>query len=140
VCEGNAADPAVLLRGNIQMLRLLATSIVAIVLTAPAARAEDSTRLVLKATTGTRAPHSVTLRCDPAGGTHPKAAQACSDLVQSHGEFSATRDRSPRACFMIYSPITVSAKGTWQGQSVNFGSKFPNACALHSKTGSIFDF
>jgi hypothetical protein len=122
------------------MIRLLATSIVAIVLTAPAARADGSTQLVLKATTGTGAPHSVTLRCDPAAGTHPKAAQACSDLVRSHGEISATRDKSPRACFMIYSPITVSAEGTWQGQSVNFGTKFPNTCALRAKTGSIFDF
>jgi hypothetical protein len=122
------------------MLRLLATSIVAIVLTAPAARADGTTQLVLKASTGTGAPHSVTLRCDPTGGSHPKAAQACSDLATTHGQFSATRDKSPRACFMIYSPVTVSAQGTWQGQNVHFGSEFPNACALRSKTGSIFDF
>lgn len=122
------------------MLRLLATSFVAIVLTAPAARAQGPTQLVLKTSTGTGAPHSVTLRCDPAGGTHPKASQACADLARSHGEISATRDSRSRACFMIYSPVTVSAEGTWHGQNVNFGSKFPNTCALRSKTGSIFDF
>ena len=122
------------------MLRLLATSIVAIFLTAPAARADGTTQLNLRASIGTGAPHSVTLRCDPAGGNHPRAAQACSDLARSHGVFSATRDKSPRACFMIYSPVTVSAEGTWQGQNVSFGSRFPNTCALQSKTGSIFDF
>jgi hypothetical protein len=130
------------------MLRLLATFIVAmtpVVLYAHAAQADAAgptpSNLVLKATTGPAAPHSVTLQCDPTGGSHPKAAQACSDLTRSHGGFSvATRDQSPRACFMIYSPITVSAEGTWQGQGVHFQSKFPNTCALHSKTGSIFDF
>jgi Subtilisin inhibitor-like len=125
------------------MLRLLATSIVAMTPVALPAYADGPapSQLDLKATSGAGAPHNVTLQCDPEGGTHPRATQACADLVQSHGEISATtRDKDPRACFMIYAPVTVSAEGTWQGRNVHFQSKYPNTCALRSKTGSIFDF
>jgi hypothetical protein len=83
----------------------------------------------------------VTLRCDPPGGTHPKAAQACADVAKSHGDLAQLpAGANPRACFMIYAPVTATAQGAWHGEAVRFTTKFPNTCVMRDKTGSIFDF
>jgi hypothetical protein len=99
------------------------------------------TRLLLRTTVGSAAPRTVTLLCDPPGGTHPKAAQACADLARSHGSFKVpSAKHKPRACFMIYSPVTVSAEGRWRGEDVQFTARFPNTCVMRGQTGAIFDF
>ena len=46
---------------------------------------------------------------------------------------------NPRACFMIYAPVTVSAQGNWHGSHA-FHREFPNTCVMRDKTGSVFDF
>ena len=105
------------------------------------APSNGATRLALKATIGSAAARSATLTCDPVGGTHPKAAEACADLAKSHGNVrQQPNSKNPRACFMIYAPVTVSAEGEWRGESVHFSAKFPNTCVMHAQTGSIFDF
>ncbi len=106
-----------------------------------AARIGDSssgaTRLTLRTSTG----HTVTLRCDPPGGDHPKAEQACQDVAKSGGDLQQMpANANPRACFMIYAPVTVSAQGDYRGQPVKFQKKYPNTCVMRDKTGSIFDF
>lgn len=99
------------------------------------------TRLILKTTMGSAAPRTVTLLCDPPGGAHPKAAQACADLARSRGDFSLpSSGRKPRACFMIYSPVTVSAEGRWRGEDVRFTAHYPNTCVMRGQTGAVFDF
>src|SRR4051812_10867450 len=40
----------------------------------------QSSRLVLRTSAGNGPERTVTLQCDPPGGTHPKAAQACADV------------------------------------------------------------
>jgi hypothetical protein len=106
-----------------------------------AAPAAGTSQLVLRTTAGTTAGRSVTLRCDPPGGTHPKAAEACADVAKSRGDLKTLpANQNPRACFMIYAPVTVSAQGDWRGQPVKFTTQFPNTCVMHDKTGSIFDF
>lgn len=103
--------------------------------------AAQSSRLVLRTSTGTSAERTVTLQCDPPGGTHPKAAEACADVAKAGGNLALMpASENPRACFMIYSPVTVTAQGAWQGQAVRFTKKFPNTCVMHDKTGSVFDF
>ncbi len=102
---------------------------------------QAATRLLLRTTMGSAAPRTVTLLCDPPGGTHPKAVQACADLARSHGDFKVqSGKRRPRACFMIYSPVTVSAEGRWRGEDVQFTARFPNTCVMRGQTGAIFDF
>lgn len=99
------------------------------------------TRLTLRTAVGSAAPRTVSLQCDPSGGTHPKAAQACADLAKAHHDFVvATDDKNPRACFMIYSPVVISAEGQWRGEAVKFTARYPNTCVLRAKTASIFDF
>jgi hypothetical protein len=98
-------------------------------------------RLVLHTSAGNGPEHTVTLQCDPPGGTHPKAAEACGDVAKAGGDLAQMPANSaPRACFMIYAPVTASAQGDWQGQSVRFTKKFPNTCVMRDKTGSVFDF
>ncbi|MFL6056761.1 MAG: SSI family serine proteinase inhibitor [Actinoallomurus sp.] len=99
------------------------------------------TRLTLRTVVGSAAPRTVSLQCDPSGGTHPKAAQACADLGKAHNDFVvAMDDKNPRACFMIYSPVMISAEGQWHGEAVRFTARYPNTCVLRAKTASIFDF
>jgi Subtilisin inhibitor-like len=103
--------------------------------------APQASRLVLHTTAGTTPERTVTLQCDPAGGTHPKAAEACADVAKAGGDLAQMpANTNPRACFMIYAPVTVTAKGKWQGQPVRFTEKFPNSCVMRDKTGSVFDF
>jgi hypothetical protein len=103
--------------------------------------AQGPTRLTLSSVVGSAAPRTVTLQCDPVGGTHPKAAQACADLAKARDNFTVAPDeKNPQACFMIYSPVTASAEGQWRGEAVKFTTRFPNTCVLHSRTASIFDF
>jgi hypothetical protein len=103
--------------------------------------AAGTTQLMLRTTAGTNAARSVMLRCDPPGGTHPKAADACADVAKSQGDLKQLpASTNPRACFMIYAPVTVSAQGNWRGQPVQFTAQFPNTCVMRDKTGSIFDF
>lgn len=123
------------------MLRLLATIVAMAPAVVPANHANADTWLVLTVADGKTAVRSATLRCDPPGGTAPKAAQACADLSRAGGEIGLrSRDQNPQACFMIYSPVTASAYGAWQGRRVRFTRRYPNACVLRSQTGSVFDF
>jgi hypothetical protein len=82
---------------------------------------------------------SVTLRCDPTGGSHPRAAQACADLGKTMGTF----ERAPKpgtACTMIYAPVIAEAEGHWHGRRVSFHAQYVNGCDLAARTGSIFQF
>ncbi|GAB2824060.1 hypothetical protein GCM10027176_30700 [Actinoallomurus bryophytorum] len=103
--------------------------------------ASRGSRLVLHTSAGTSPERTVTLQCDPAGGTHPKAAEACADVAKARGDLAQMpAGANPRACFMIYAPVTVAAQGEWQGQAVRYTKKFPNSCVMRDKTGSVFDF
>jgi len=101
----------------------------------------QASRLVLHTSAGNGPERTVTLQCYPTGGTHPKAAAACADVTKAGGRLAQIpAGANPRACFMIYAPVTVTAQGDWQGQAVRFTEKFPNTCVMRDKTGSVFDF
>lgn len=106
-----------------------------------AGSASGPSHLVLHMTSGPAAGRTVTLKCDPPGGTHPRALQACADVAKSKGDLQQMPAAdSPRACFMIYAPVTVTAQGQWHGSSVRYTKRFPNTCVMRDKTGSLFDF
>ncbi|GAA4486770.1 hypothetical protein GCM10023191_013650 [Actinoallomurus oryzae] len=103
--------------------------------------ATQGSRLVLHTSAGNAPARTVTLQCYPTGGTHPKAAQACADVARAGGNLAQMpANTKPQACFMIYSPVTVTAQGQWHGQAVRYTKKFPNSCVMRDKTGSVFDF
>ncbi len=84
---------------------------------------------------------TVELRCEPTGGTHPNATDACAELLAAQGDFGALQSQqAPQACTMEYRPMTAVAKGTWQGRKVVWENEFSNACTLRTSTGTVFRF
>ncbi|MFB6899645.1 SSI family serine proteinase inhibitor [Streptomyces hydrogenans] len=84
------------------------------------------------------AARTVTLRCDPAGGEHPRAAAACDDLDASAGRVERAPDDT--ACVLLYDPVEVRAEGVWRGRPVSFSRTYGNTCELHVRTGAVFAF
>jgi hypothetical protein len=82
---------------------------------------------------------SVKLTCDPAGGTHPDPKTACKQLDGVNGDF-AKLDVNPGPCFLIYKPVTATAKGFWRGTTVDFQQTYANSCVLARQTGAVFAF
>ncbi|WP_119727513.1 SSI family serine proteinase inhibitor [Thermomonospora amylolytica] len=119
---------------------VLATAAALSVTAAPAALA-DSGRLTLGIRWhNTGATETVTLSCDPVGGTHPDAADACADLAAANGDIT----RIPPAnavCVAVYEPVTAYASGIWNGRSVYFSKVYTNdACANVATGGNVFHF
>jgi hypothetical protein len=70
-----------------------------------------------------------TLRCDPAGGTHPRAAAACRQLAAMRGAFAPT----PKdvACTEIYGgPQTAIISGTFRGKKLWTKLQNRNGCEI----------
>ena len=64
------------------------------------------------------APKHWTLRCDPAGGTHPDPQAACGVLMHAKRPFAPLPDHV--MCPMIVAGTrTATIKGTWFGKHVN---------------------
>jgi subtilisin inhibitor-like len=81
---------------------------------------------------------SVVLHCDPAGGGHPRAVQACDQLARNGGRF--TKPAGNMACTLQYAPVQVTAGGRWRGRAVQFTKSYGNSCELRAHTGALFDF
>jgi hypothetical protein len=82
---------------------------------------------------------AVKLRCNPAGGAHPKKGKACQALARVGGD-PARLAPAARMCTMEYAPITAQVKGSWQGRKVNWSHKFGNTCDMHRTTGVLTAF
>ena len=78
-----------------------------------------------------------TLICEPAGGTHQRAREACAALAAVAGDFAALHV-DVGACTMEYDPVTVTATGLWRGTPVRYRHTFSNTCVLHTETGPVF--
>jgi len=105
----------------------------------PAAGPQTSLSITVVADQGA-APKVLTLTCDPVGGNHPQAAQACAALDKA----SATVfDPVPKdqACTTIYGgPQTATVKGMYKGNAVDATFNRTNGCeiARWEKLGTTF--
>jgi hypothetical protein len=79
------------------------------------------------------------LTCYPAGGNHPRAAAACSELGRAGGNPDRLRPGS-LACTLEYAPVTATATGHWRGRLVTWSKVYSNRCMLHVATGAVFRF
>ncbi len=77
------------------------------------------------------------LRCDPPGGGHPHAEEACAQLSAADGRITALPAQDA-LCPMIYAPVTAHAEGMWRDRPVTWKETFPNTCALRARTGALF--
>lgn len=108
--------------------------------TAGAANAGPASSLTLTLAAPDRPGKVVDLKCEPSGGSHPKAKRACAELVAANGDFGGLRGEELTSCTMEYRPVTAVAEGTWRGRPVSWSAEFGNACVKDTATGSVFDF
>jgi hypothetical protein len=80
------------------------------------------------------------LGCEPAGGTHPHAQEACEELGKVDGDFDALSVDPKRVCPLVYDPVTVTAEGWWHGRMVQYAKTYGNVCQLEGTTGPVFQF
>ncbi|GAB2664955.1 hypothetical protein GCM10027271_24840 [Saccharopolyspora gloriosae] len=122
----------------------LLAAMAALLLTPAMANATATTsHLTLTIASKNRAeePRTVQLRCEPTGGTHPKAAEACKTLLAAGGNFDQIgQSQTGAQCTMVLRPVIASAHGTWQGKPVHFDKEFGNSCQATSNLGTVFDF
>lgn len=74
------------------------------------------------------------LDCDPAGGSHPRAEEAC-DLIAEHGDIASVRSDWGGVCTMEYRPVTVRVTGAEE-----YEETFGNECSMKNTKGAVFDF
>lgn len=82
----------------------------------------------------------VTLRCDPASGTHPRARAACESLREVDGDFAELPPVAGVACTDIFAPVTAEAKGEYRGRPVRFVHTYGNRCEAQRSTDDVFMF
>ena len=81
----------------------------------------------------------VTLRCDPASGTHPHSESACRVLGEAGGDLTKIAGQHGTLCPDIYDPVTAIASGDYQGVRVIFRHTYPNRCDLARHTAPLFE-
>lgn len=75
-------------------------------------------------------PNVMTLECDPVGGDHPQAQEACAALA-SAGADVLEPVPADQACTMIYGgPQTATVKGTVDGDDVDATFTRENGCEV----------
>ena len=71
-----------------------------------------------------------TLTCDPPGGTHPDAAEACAALA-AHGATALPPTPKDVACAEVYGgPERATITGTWQGKPVRSSLSRTDGCEI----------
>ena len=103
----------------------------------PTASADHVVELSMRDTKGMNT--SVELRCEPSGGSHPAADEACGKLGAVGGDFGSLPTVS-RQCILMYAPVDVTAKGVWAGEPVEFAASYANRCVAAAQTNGVFDF
>ncbi len=115
---------------------------------APAASAATATpraahTLALTSNPGespTRDARTSVLNCLPPGGTHPQAAWSCYELRKAGGDPAKVNLDLGDPCYLIWAPVTVTARGVWEGRRIDYQETFPNDCVLHTVKGPLFRF
>ncbi|MEV5652250.1 SSI family serine proteinase inhibitor [Nocardia sp. NPDC052254] len=114
----------------IRVMRCVAGAACAAAVLVPAGGAgahDAATSLVFTRTEPDRAPRTVTLTCDPVGGTHPDSAGACAYLAD--GELELPDSDASVRCVRYY-PVELRAHGTVHGTPVSvertYGCRVPD--------------
>jgi Subtilisin inhibitor-like len=105
----------------------------------PTGSAPGATLTVQVKASGQAPAKTWTLRCEPAGGDHPKAQQACVTLAKAKDPFKPTP--AGQMCTKIYGgPEVATVKGTWHNKPVNAKFTRGDGCELHrwGRVGPLF--
>jgi hypothetical protein len=124
------------------MIRTIAATAAAVLLltaTPAVAAAPRRTELTVSYLADAGYAAAVMLRCDPAGGAHPKKVRACRSLAGVGGDPGRLKPAAIM-CTMEYAPVTAQVTGTWRGRKVNWSHRFGNTCDMHRTTGVLTAF
>ena len=77
------------------------------------------------------------LTCDPAGGSHRRAAEACEALATAEGDPAAITAEDAM-CTMEHAPVRATLAGVWQRQPIRYQKTYSNACVMRVATGALF--
>lgn len=80
------------------------------------------------------------LNCEPAGGSHKNAKEACDGLAPVEGDFTKMEPALGVACTMELNTTKATLKGKWRGKKIVFEQMFSNPCVMRVHTGKVFDF
>jgi hypothetical protein len=120
-------------------IRTVALAIAALVLTVPAGAAvaaqpaQTETELRVYSPSGT-----VTLTCDPTGGTHPRAKEACAEIDAASGKIAAIPPSG--GCLDYWDPVLIGVTGRWRGEEVLFSDFESNPGCAAVSHGQVFQF
>lgn len=99
------------------------------------------TSLVLTLQVPRSYPRSVVLHCQPPGGSHPNAAQACREVNIARGNFNRLPGApTVAACTMVFRPVVASVWGVYRGRWVFWQHRYANPCLLRTATGTVYAF
>lgn len=74
-------------------------------------------------------PERRTLTCEPTGGDHPDAEQACADLAASQDPFAPLA--TDQVCTQIFGgPQTATVTGTYRGEPVRLELSRSDGCRI----------
>lgn len=96
---------------------------------------DDGTHLtvVVSGSGNPEADGSYELECEPAGGSHPVAQQACERLAQLPGESTdpfTPVSRDAMCTQQFGGPATARVTGSWRGRSIDAAFDRSNGCEI----------
>jgi hypothetical protein len=103
--------------------------------TAASNAANNKVTVTVKAASGPV--RSATLTCQPVGGTHQAAADACALLTAAGGDPAAIPP-ADLMCTMEYAPVKVKVVGKFNGKTVKYKKRFSNSCRTTVEGGALF--
>ncbi|MFF0047263.1 subtilase-type protease inhibitor [Streptomyces sp. NBC_00121] len=121
---------------------LTAAALAAPLLMSPTAHADSRETVLFLTVSGSENTwiRGIALQCPATPqGHHPRAAEVCAALDEAGGDFDRLPG-DPHLCPLILDPVTVTAKGTYDGDTVDWQRTYPNACAMEAAAGPVFAF
>jgi hypothetical protein len=85
-------------------------------------------------------PKTVSLECDPTGGSHPRATDACVALQTASGQIDQIQPQQGAMCPHTVAPIRATATGTYAATPMAYEHTWNNSCEMTRATGPLFDF
>lgn len=94
---------------------------------APTGSPGGSSQLTIVVDDGTGGTSTWSLTCDPAGGDHPDAEQACAAIEEHRSALNPVP--GDRMCAQVYGgPQKATVTGTWRGEQIVAALSRTNAC------------
>ncbi|SOD63673.1 Subtilisin inhibitor-like [Streptomyces zhaozhouensis] len=91
--------------------------------------APGADRLVISVSGAGDADGTFELTCAPAGGTHPRAGDACGRLAELDAPFASVEEGT--VCTFLYGgPATARVTGQWRGERVDAEFNRDNGCEI----------